>query len=277
MSRDREDGLSVGQQKEVILKLEQAGMSPREAQAMVASKDNELAKKIVTLVNEYANDKRAEYERLFDSQLENLVKAGYPASFVGILKAQKEDVVSTALEIFSEEVGFPFLPVMPREFRSAFDQFYEMGFTSLINLAEAEYVQDVPKTPYYIFGVRNGDETLGMSVEEAQFFLLTENQPAQEGLTEVEIAALIRHGAVHISNNGGVEKLFAPNSSYVINVSGSRYEYAVDIELNAKKVRGHSRKCEHDISRTPSLTTRLVPKLTHETLEHFLAQGRHYR
>ena len=271
MSRDREEGLSIGQEHELIEKLKKAGISVKEVQAVITAPDNLLAKKLVEVANEYAQDKRAEYERLFYSQLQSLTSFGYPASWHALLKEQKDQVIEFALGMNMSSTRTPFLPVIPREFRSAFDQFYDLGIKPFIDLSRVEYEDDVPKLPYYIFSIET-ELTSGMPAEDARFSLLTEHQPPRIGMTDVEIAALLNH----VFKPQEEFSLLALNAKYLINKSSNKYEYVVGVHSSEKTVSGHSWTREYSLNLAPSLVNRLRPELTKEQVETCLAKGRYY-
>lgn len=189
------EGLSVGQEHELLSKLKKAGISSREANALINSLGNELADQVVALIAEVAKDTQAQYERLFDSQIATLRDRDTPAAIVELLANQRDSVISKASEETREDGHIPFLPVIPRTYRSPYDLMAmvrngsKVGYTYL-NPTEITDEVKTPNEPYYIYDVEDGEATRGKSPESVQMFFESQGR---YGLTAAEVMALTTH------------------------------------------------------------------------------------
>lgn len=279
MSRNREEGLSIGQEHELIEKLKSAGISAKEVQAIVASPENALARKLVEVVNEQAKDTYSQNERLFDLELIKLREVGYPELVIHMLELQKQEVLEIAegIELSEDATCFQFIPVIPREYRSAHDQFIDIQkdtkpikriVTPRINLAAVKYPEPIfedgdPEVPYpyFMFDIPFGSRkaTTGLSVEESRELF---RSTGRKGLTDVELAALL------LQRNWPMPGMHAANTAS--EVSETDYQYVVKLspsKLNeahnedSLQIIGGSRNDKNNKYITPSCAFRLKPKL----------------
>lgn len=207
----REEGLSIGQEHELISRLKKAGISSREASALINSPDNELAEKVVALIAESAQDTQAQYERLFDNQIATLKDRDTPAAIVELLAKQRGSVIGKASEMTFEDGRVPFLPVIPRSYRSPYDlmPMVRNGDRAGYNHLKPTEITDkieTPNEPYYIYDVEDGESTRGKSPESAQ---VSFESQSRSGLTVAEVIALTTHTGVLWGHN-----LFATGSLY---------------------------------------------------------------
>ena len=169
------------------------------------------------LTDEAKQAKRNDLEKLFDSQIETLKDRGVPEQIVEILQNQKGAVVKKASEMAIGDGNIPFLPVIPRSFRSPYDLMAmvrngsKVGYTYL-NPTQISDVVDAPKEPYYIYDVEDGNSTRGKSPENAEKILKQENRFP---LTAAEVTALTTHTDVL--------------SRHYVWATGSRYESADEV------------------------------------------------
>jgi len=147
------------------------------------------------LTDEAKQAKRNDLEKLFDSQIETLKDRGVPEQIVEILQNQKGAVVKKASEMAIGDGNIPFLPVIPRSFRSPYDLMAmvrngsKVGYTYL-NPTKISDVVDAPSEPYYIYDVEDGNSTRGKSPENAEKIL---KQQKRSPLTAAEVTALTTH------------------------------------------------------------------------------------
>lgn len=174
---------------------------------MVAEARNQLAAE-----TKWAN--RGHLEELFDTQIATLKDHGTPEQIVEILQNQKGSVLKKASEMTFGDGNIPFLPVIPRSFRSPYDLMAmvrnggKVGYTYL-NPTQISDVVDAPQEPYYIYDVEDGNSTRGKSPENAEKIL---KQQKRSPLTAAEVTALTTHTDVL--------------SKHYVWVPGSRYESA---------------------------------------------------
>lgn len=147
------------------------------------------------LTAEARQAKRNDLEKLFDSQIATLKDRGVPEQIVEILQNQKGAVLKKANEMTFGDGNIPFLPVIPRSFRSPYDLMAmvrndgKVGYTYL-NPTQISDVVDAPQEPYYIYDVEDGESTRGKSPEDAEKILKSQKR---SGLTVSEVAALCAH------------------------------------------------------------------------------------
>lgn len=163
--------------------------------------------------------KRNDLEKLFDSQIETLKDRGVPEQIIEALQNQKGAVVKKASEIVIGDGNIPFLPVIPRSFRSHYDLIAmvrngsKVGYTYLTTTKISDVV-DAPQKPYYIYDVEDGEFTRGRSPEDAEKIIKRQKRSL---LTVAEVTALATHTDVL--------------SRHYVWAAGSRYESAVQVPL----------------------------------------------
>ncbi len=139
--------------------------------------------------------KKDDLEKLFESQLKTLLDRGCPEAIVEIFKNQRDDVLAKASEMTFAEGHIPFLPVIPRIYRTIYDQMPmvrnggKIGYT-YFDPNEIIDVVEYSNKPYYIFDVENGNVMLGESPEKAEKLIKGEGRRC---LTEVEVISLGVH------------------------------------------------------------------------------------
>jgi len=97
-----------------------------------------------------------------------LREKGVPAEIVGLFKVQQETVLNEASKIPLEKGEIPFLMGIPRECLNAEEQARIFGislspsFKDLLSLECREFYGslDIPRRPYFFFGVKNGNENI---------------------------------------------------------------------------------------------------------------------
>jgi len=179
--------------------------------------DDAVAQAKGQLTNEAKQQaKRSDLEKLFDTQIATLKDRGVPEQIVEILQNQKGAVVKKASEMTIGGGNIPFLPVIPRSFRSPYDLMAmvrngsKVGYTNL-NPTQISDVVDAPQ-PYYIYDVEDGNSTRGKSPEAAEKIL---KQLKRSPLTAAEVTALTTHTDVL--------------SRHYVWAAGSRYESADEV------------------------------------------------
>lgn len=157
--------------------------------------DDAVAEARNQLTTEAKQVKRNDLEKLFDSQIATLKDRGTPEQIVEILQNQKGTVLKKASEMTFGDGNIPFLPVIPRTFRSPYDLMAmvrnggKVGYTYL-NPTQISDVVDAPQEPYYIYDVEDGSSTRGKSPENAEKIL---KQQKRSPLTAAEVMALTTH------------------------------------------------------------------------------------
>ncbi|MDP3999009.1 MAG: hypothetical protein Q8P76_00230 [bacterium] len=97
---------------------------------------------------------------LFEEQLAILQAASTQIVTISALLKQKEAVIAKASEMIFAESYIPFIPVIPREWRTPLDQVVFLheenkGFCR-IESQDIWNNQEMPQKPYYIFNVEDG-------------------------------------------------------------------------------------------------------------------------
>lgn len=157
--------------------------------------DDAVAQAKNQLTTEAKRVKRNDLEKLFDAQIATLKDRGTPEQIVEILQNQKGSVLKKASEMTFGDGNIPFLPVIPRTFRSPYDLMAmvrndgKVGYTYL-NPTQISDVVDAPQEPYYIYDVEDGSSTRGKSPENAE---KTFKQQKRSPLTAAEVMALTTH------------------------------------------------------------------------------------
>ena len=147
------------------------------------------------MVREAKQVELTDLEMLFDSQIATLKDRGVPEPIVEILQNQKGAVVKKASEMTIGGGNIPFLPVIPRLYRSPYDLIAmvrngsKVGYTC-VNPTAISDVVDTPQEPYYIYDVEDGNATLGKSPEAAEKIF---KQQKRSPLTAAEAMALTTH------------------------------------------------------------------------------------
>lgn len=158
--------------------------------------------------------KQNDLKKLFDTQIAILKFRGTPEQIVEILQIQKGAVLKKASEMTFGDGNIPFLPVIPRSFRSPYDLMAmvrngrKVGYTCLNPTAISDVVE-TPQEPYYIYDVEDGSSTRGKSLENAEKIF---KQQKRSPLTAAEVMALTTHTDVL--------------SKHYVRAPGSRYESA---------------------------------------------------
>lgn len=172
---------------------------------------NEAVKMGRELLEAEAKQARA---RMFDSQIATLKDRGTPEQIVEILHGRKGAVLAKANEMTIKDGNIPFLPVIPRSFRSLYDLIamvrngYKAGYNYL-NPTHISDVVDAPQELYYIYDVEDGNSTRCKSPQDAEKII---QQQKRSPLTMVEVTALTTHMDVL--------------SKHYVWAVGSRYESA---------------------------------------------------
>jgi len=147
------------------------------------------------LAAEAKKAKREDLEKLFESQIQTLKDRGCPEQIVELLTEQKSAVLSKASEMTFEDGHIPFIPVIPRTYRSPYDLMAmvrngdKQGYTYLNPTAIIDEVE-TPDRPYYIYDVEDGKALLGKSPENAEKIL---KKQSRSPLTAAEVMALTAH------------------------------------------------------------------------------------
>lgn len=150
-------------------------------------------------------------EKLFDSQIATLKDRGMPEQIVEMLANQRSSVISKASEMTFVDGHIPFLPVIPRTYRSPYDLMsavrYEdkAGFTYLKPTTITDKVE-TPDEPYYVYDVEDGESTRSKSPESAEKIF---EKQSRFSPTAAEVIALTTHTDVLSSHN-----VWAPGSRY---------------------------------------------------------------
>ncbi|OGZ61707.1 MAG: hypothetical protein A2932_01430 [Candidatus Spechtbacteria bacterium RIFCSPLOWO2_01_FULL_46_10] len=221
----REERLSVGQEHELLNALKRAGISSAEASAVINSKDNRLARRVLEVIAEETQDRVAEYERFFDAQIATLKDRVVPEQIVEILQNQKGPVVKKASDLPAGRQGcdgdgngnIPFLPVI----KPAYLGYYGLmpmvrngskeGYPDLNPAAITDQVE-TPDGLYYIYDVEDGNATRGKSPEAAQMFF---KRQKRSPLTAAEVVNLCI-----ITDVLSRHSVWAPGSRYGSGVLG---------------------------------------------------------
>jgi len=174
-----------------------------------------------------AETKKTKYENLeslFDSQIQTLKDRGCPEQIVELLTRQKSAVLSKASEMTFEDGHIPFIPVIPRSYRSLYDLIAmvinknKQGHCYLSPTVITDLIK-TPDDPYYIYNIENGEDLLGKSPENAEKIL---KEQSRSPLTVAEVMALATHTDVLKEHNvwilgsrykvlGGVPYVFLDN------------------------------------------------------------------
>ena len=176
--------------------------------------DDAVAQAKNALTQEAKQAKKNDLEKLFDSQIKTLKDRGVPKQIVEIIQNQKGSALQKASEMTFGDGNIPFLPVIPRSYRSPYDLMAmvknggKAGYTYL-NPTEISDVVDAPQEPYYIYDVEDGSSMRDKSPESAEEALKWQKRSP---LTAAEVMALTTHADVL--------------SKHYVLATGSRYEHA---------------------------------------------------
>ena len=149
------------------------------------------------LDGEAKETKKNDLEKFFDSQIETLNDRGVPEQIVEIFQNQKGAVVKKVSEMAIGDGNIPFLPVIPRSFRSPYDLMAmvknggKVGYTHL-NPTQISDVVDTPSEPYYIYDVNDGSSMRDKS-PEPEAAEKTFKQQKRSLLIAAEVMALTTH------------------------------------------------------------------------------------
>ncbi|MFC1756570.1 DUF5701 family protein [Patescibacteria group bacterium] len=147
------------------------------------------------LLAEAKKARRKQLEELFDAQIQRWKDCGCPGAIVEMLADQKDAVLSRAREMTFGEGNISILSVVPRIYMTIYNQMpmvkngEKTGFTHM-DPTEITDVVDVPKRPYWIYDVENGEARLGESPEKAEKLIKKEGQSC---LTDTEVIAIGIH------------------------------------------------------------------------------------
>ena len=136
--------------------------------------------------------------RLFNLQIQRLNLRGCPQCLIQLFVCQRAQVIARAMSMRSETANVPFLPVLPPQYRSIFDQMSMVrkgparGVTTL-EPSNIEYVLDTLPKPYYLFDIENGEATRALNPIKAATNIAKMGRTC---LTEVEVIALCVHSQV---------------------------------------------------------------------------------
>lgn len=142
--------------------------------------------------------KREEYEKLFDAQLQTLQNRGCSEAILEKLKSLKGKVLKKVSETNIGEGNVPFLPVIPRTYRSIYDQMSAVchkgkkGYTYLDPNAITDQ-EKASEHPYYILDVEDGEGTLNKTPEQAEKI---HKKQSRHSLNTSEDVSLCTHTAV---------------------------------------------------------------------------------
>jgi hypothetical protein len=174
--------------------------------------DGVLASARTRLTEDAKKVKRADLEKLFDTQIATLKDRGCPEQILTMLANQRGDVVSKASQMTLKEGRISFLPVIPRLYLSIYSQMAmvrngnKAGYTYL-NPSQITDVVETPREPYYIFDIEDGEAMRGKAPRQAEKEI---KKDGRRGLTEVEVIALGIHTDVL--------------SRHYVDAVGSRYD-----------------------------------------------------
>jgi len=151
-------------------------------------------------------------EELFYRQIKTLEKYACPREIIELFRSQKDLVIKRASEMPFAEENIPFIPVIPRIYRSPYDLMAmvcnnnKKGYTYLNPTAITDEF-DTPKDPYYIYDVDDGESLRRKDIKKATD---TIKKQSRLPLTAAEIMAFMTH--TNVPRRYGVVAL------------GSRYE-----------------------------------------------------
>ena len=157
--------------------------------------DEAVAKARSQLTAEATQAKQDGFERLFDAQIATLKDRNVPDQIVELFVSQKGDVLRKAGEMVIADGNIPFLPVIPRSYRSSYDLMAmvkngtKVGYTYLYPDEISDTVE-TPNKPYYVYDVENGQATRGKSPRDAEEIL---KRQLRSPLTAAEVMALCTH------------------------------------------------------------------------------------
>jgi hypothetical protein len=164
------------------------------------------------LAQETKKAKCEDLKKLFDDQIQTLKDRGCPEQIVEMLQNQRSLVLQKASEMSFAEGNIPFMPVIPRTYRSPHDlmAMVRNGDTKGYTYLNPTVITDefkTPEDPYYIYDVEDGQALLGKSPEEAIDII---KKQSRSPLTAAEVMALTTHTDVI--------------SRHYVYASGSRYD-----------------------------------------------------
>ncbi len=165
--------------------------------------DEAVAKAKQRLDTEAKQANRYGLEKLFDNQIATLKDRGTPEQIVELLANQRSSVIGKASEMMFENGHVPFLPVIPRTYRSPYDLMSAVrhgdtvGYTNLNPTSITDKVE-APDEPYYIYDVEDGKSTKGKSSESAEKIFKSQKRSP---LTATEVMALTTHADVLSRHN----------------------------------------------------------------------------
>jgi hypothetical protein len=165
--------------------------------------DEAVAKSKQQLYTEAKQANRDDLEKLFNNQIATLKDRGTPEQIVELLANQRSSVIGKASEMTFKDGHVPFLPVIPRTYRSPYDLMSavrnddKVGYTYLNPTSITDKVE-APDEPYYIYDVEDGESTRGKSPESAEN---TFKSQKRSPLTAAEVMALTTHTYVLSRHN----------------------------------------------------------------------------
>lgn len=135
-------------------------------------------------------------EKFFDAQISKLKSKRCSDFILKEFCGQRATVLSKAFQLsFDNKLNIPFLPVIARPVRNIARQMsmtqngYHCGYCCL-NLTFTTDQLDVPVSPYYIFDVEDGRETINKNIQKARLDIGNQGRSC---LATAEIISLSLH------------------------------------------------------------------------------------
>ena len=139
--------------------------------------------------------KRANLEKLFNSQIATLRDRGVPEEVVETLLTYKSRAIAKASEMTIEEGNIPFLPIIKPLYLGYHGLMLlvrngsKVGQTGIHPVTVRDLVR-APELPYYAYNVGDGSSTRKMDKKEAEKFI---KKQKRSPLIGIELTALCAH------------------------------------------------------------------------------------
>ncbi len=165
--------------------------------ALFEGLEAEIIDDVVAEAKKQAN-RKIELAKLFDSQIETLKSRNCPQTILKTFQDKKSEVLSKATEMKIPERNIPFIPVIPRSYLGIYGLMPmvkngdKIGYTYLDPNKLTDNVE-VPKSPYYIYDVKDGKDMFDKSPKKAEKLIKEQNRSC---LTADEGIALCVHSRV---------------------------------------------------------------------------------